>query len=188
MTKFFTLSDARYFLGTVALINSIRITGHPEPVVVLDCGLTDAQRTLIDAECTIVPLPADARAAFASSFKAIAPLQHADDVVVLVDSDMVITRNVEELIAQATEGKFVAYPDPDVHRFFAEWEQIFQLPRAPRPAPYVNAGFMVFSTRRYPTFSRGGRPPAPSPRRSPRSRTARSAPHRKRIRTPSMRC
>ena len=32
--------DARYFLGAVGLINSLRLVGHTEPIYLLDCGLT----------------------------------------------------------------------------------------------------------------------------------------------------
>src|SRR4051812_49061180 len=41
---FYCVADARYFLGLVALLNSLRLHGHPEPVYVLDRGLTGSQR------------------------------------------------------------------------------------------------------------------------------------------------
>ena len=42
--RFFTISDARFFVGTVLLLNSLRLTGHDHELVVLDRGLTDSQR------------------------------------------------------------------------------------------------------------------------------------------------
>ena len=41
---FYCVADARYFLGAVGMINSLRVLGHEETVYVLDCGLTDGQR------------------------------------------------------------------------------------------------------------------------------------------------
>ena len=35
---FYTVADARFWLGAVALVNSLRLVGHKEPVVVLDLG------------------------------------------------------------------------------------------------------------------------------------------------------
>ena len=46
---FYCVADERYFLGAVGLINSLRLVGHDEPVYLLDCGLTDAQRELLAA-------------------------------------------------------------------------------------------------------------------------------------------
>ena len=40
--QIFTMGDAGYFLGIVALINSLRLTGNHEPVTVLDLGMTPA--------------------------------------------------------------------------------------------------------------------------------------------------
>ena len=40
---FYCVSDDRYFLGAVGLINSLRLVGHSEPIHLLDCGLTAGQ-------------------------------------------------------------------------------------------------------------------------------------------------
>ncbi len=58
-TAFYCVSDARFFLGAVGLINSLRVIGHDEPIFVLDCGLTDEQRGMLAAEATLVPAPAE---------------------------------------------------------------------------------------------------------------------------------
>ena len=41
---FYCVADSRYFPGAVGLVNSLRLVGHREPILVLDTGLTDAQR------------------------------------------------------------------------------------------------------------------------------------------------
>ena len=50
----------RYFLGAVAMINSLRLNGHREPIYLLDAGLSDDQRQLLAAEVTIVEAPSEA--------------------------------------------------------------------------------------------------------------------------------
>jgi hypothetical protein len=40
----YTVSDHRYFLGTVALLNSLSLTGTVGELVVLDAGLRPKQR------------------------------------------------------------------------------------------------------------------------------------------------
>ena len=56
---FFCVSSSRYFLGAVALVNSLRLLGHTEPVYVLDYGLSEAERELLAPECTLVATPGD---------------------------------------------------------------------------------------------------------------------------------
>src|SRR3954466_9810076 len=58
--RFFTIADADYYLGLVALVNSLRLHGHTDPISVLDVGLTEAQRSEISAECDVVRLPSGA--------------------------------------------------------------------------------------------------------------------------------
>ena len=58
---FYCVSDERYFLGAVGLINSLRLVGHTEPIYLLDCGLTEAQRELLAAEVELVDAPARRR-------------------------------------------------------------------------------------------------------------------------------
>ncbi len=54
---FYCVSSAEYFLGAVAMINSLRLNGHREPIYLLDAGLSDDQRALLAAEVTIVKAP-----------------------------------------------------------------------------------------------------------------------------------
>ena len=45
---YFTVSTHRFFLGTVALLNSLRLTGNAGELVVLDAGLTPDERELLE--------------------------------------------------------------------------------------------------------------------------------------------
>src|SRR3954452_7149248 len=82
---FYLVSDARYFIGAVALINSLRLVGHDEPVFILDCGLTAGQRALIEREATVVASD-DSRPP--TLRKAVAPLRFSAAVMVLLDIDV----------------------------------------------------------------------------------------------------
>ena len=55
---FYCVSSRIYFLGAVGLVNSLRLIGHTEPIFLLDCGLTPAQRERIAPHVTLVPAPA----------------------------------------------------------------------------------------------------------------------------------
>ena len=48
---FYTITDERFFIGTVAMVNSLRLMGHEQRVVALDCGLSKRQRDLLSSEC-----------------------------------------------------------------------------------------------------------------------------------------
>jgi hypothetical protein len=135
---FYCVADERYFLGAVGLVNSLRLVGHTEPIFLLDCGLTDSQRELLEPEATLVAGPADAAA---QVLKAIAPLRHPAEVTVLIDTDMIAARSLEPLIAAARDGNVVAFKDRQ-QRFFAEWGDLPGLGPA-RPGPYVSSGLVV---------------------------------------------
>jgi hypothetical protein len=54
---FYAVGNARYFPGAVALLNSLRLTGHAEQLVFGDCGFTPAQRTQLSPHCTLFEIP-----------------------------------------------------------------------------------------------------------------------------------
>ena len=56
---FYAVSDARYFPALVALLNSLRLTGHRNELVVGDCGLTPSQRDRLRPHCTLVEISRD---------------------------------------------------------------------------------------------------------------------------------
>ncbi len=51
---FYTVTDAEFFPGTVALLNSLRLMGHREPLVVLDDGSATEQRERLDRVAAVV--------------------------------------------------------------------------------------------------------------------------------------
>jgi len=150
--RFFTISDPAFFVGTVALVNSLRITGHEQEVVVLDRGLTARQRELLAPSVTLVDVPAGHADPYL--VKPFPALVDTDGVVVLLDSDMVVTDALEPVLARAANGAICVFPDhpADLDRWFAEWHELFGLGTPLRRGDYLNAGFVAVSTARWPGF------------------------------------
>jgi hypothetical protein len=147
---FYTVANAPYFLGLAGLVNSLRLTGHTQPIVVLDAGLTPAQRAALADQCEFVEPPAGAVNSPAT-WKAAAAKARAAEVVVFIDSDIVVTGSLEPILDAARQGRVCAYPDPDPGRWFAEWDVTFGLPPMRRQT-YVNTGLVAISTRAWPQF------------------------------------
>jgi hypothetical protein len=135
---FYCVSDDRYFLGAVGLVNSLRLIGHAEPIYLLDCGLTEGQRDALAAEVTLVPGPADEAP---HVLKAIAPRQNPADVMVLIDTDMIVTRRLDPLLAEARAGKVVG-GSARMERFCPEWATLLDLETV-EPRPYLSTGLVV---------------------------------------------
>ena len=148
---FYTIADAGFFPGLVALLNSLRLTGNSGELVALDRGLTPPQRALLDGHVTLVELP-EALAGRPMLLKAYPHLLGASGTIVLVDSDMIVTRPLADIVSRAQAGRICAFPDHRSHRerWFAEWEEELEL-RAPlRQHTYLNAGFLALSTEHWP--------------------------------------
>jgi hypothetical protein len=139
--SFYCVADDRYFLGAVALVNSLRLHGHSEPVHVLDCGLSPPHRELLAGGATVVDPPDEAEL-HPWLLKTIAPLSHPASVAVLIDTDMIVTRSLAPLVERAAAGAVVAFEN-DAPRFVAEWGELLDLGKA-RPGPYVSSG-LVFA-------------------------------------------
>jgi hypothetical protein len=135
---FYCVADERYFLGAVALVNSLRLVGHAEPIYLLDCGLTDFQRELLAPEVEVVPAP-DATPPWL--LKTVAPLAHPAEVMALIDTDMIATRSLDGLIAQTSGESVVAFKDKQ-QRFFSQWGELPGL-GPPRRGPYVSSGLVL---------------------------------------------
>jgi hypothetical protein len=146
---FYTITDRGFFPATVGLLNSLRLTDHRSPLIVLDCGLTPRQRGLLSEHAALVPYERE-RATNPGLFKPFAVLTEPDGVVVVIDSDVVVTGSLKPVVRDAGSGRIVAVPDPDVGRWFGEWEEVFGLAAPPRRQPYVNTGFVAFSADRWP--------------------------------------
>jgi hypothetical protein len=134
---FYCVSSGRYFLGAVALVNSLRLLGHTEPIFVLDCGLSPAQRELLSQEATLVPAPGDTTPFL---LKTIAPLTHPAEVMVLVDADIIVTRPLTELIERASHGRVLAV-EHGQDRFFDEWGEL--LGGTARHRRYVSSSLVL---------------------------------------------
>ena len=146
--RFCTLADRHYFPGLVALVNSLRLMGHHEPIGILDLGLTAKQRGILAAECDIVPLP-EGRPSHPWLCEPLACTVLPAEVIIYLDADIIVTRPLDALIERARAGKIVACADTMSGRWFAEWESIFALSRPLRHETYVNVGFLALSARRF---------------------------------------
>jgi hypothetical protein len=138
VAAFYCVGDERYFTGAVGLINSLRLLGHTEPILLLDCGFADAQRRLLAPHATLIPAPEDVPPWL---LKVFAPLDRPADVMVLLDADMVVTRPLGSLIERAAGGDLVAFRNP-VDRFVPAWGELPGLGPV-RRRPYVGSGALV---------------------------------------------
>ncbi len=150
---FFTISNAGFFPGTAALLNSLAITGNLAPLVILDAGLTDAQRDRLEPHATVVKIPGELKA-HPAVFKAYPRFFHPRGVVVIIGSDMIVSRSLDDIIERAASGKICVYPDPASRsgRWFREWQTELELEAPLRRQTYVNSGFLALSAKHWPKF------------------------------------
>jgi hypothetical protein len=138
-SAFYCVADSRYFLGAVGLINSLRLHRHTEPIYLLDCGLTEAQRALLAEEAELVHDESDTPPWL---LKTIAPLRHPAEVMILIDCDMIVTRGLGPLFERARQRKVVAVENDRDH-FCWEWRELLELGPL-RRIPYVSSGLVAF--------------------------------------------
>jgi hypothetical protein len=148
---FCAIVDSAYFLGAVALVNSLRLTGHTGEIAFLDVGLDEGQRAFLEQEATLHEGPS--ASGWLSVFaKPMLGLLNPDRVVVLLDNDLVITGSLEPLVRAAEEGGIAVFEEPDPTRWFVEWEQLFSLQQPLRRGSYANGGCIALSTGRWRAF------------------------------------
>ena len=142
---YFTVSNHAYFLGTVALLNSLRVTGNLDPLVVLDAGLLPGERALLEPHADVVSMPEDR-----GNPVLLKPFPHvigATGVILVIDSDIIVTSSLESTIDLARAGKICLCPawvEAARTRWFAEWESTLEL-RAPlRREDWLHDGFVLF--------------------------------------------
>ncbi len=138
------MADARHFIGAVGMLNSLRLVGHDDEVLLVDAGLQEHQRRRLAEHATVRPIDTDTSTYLAKFAAAATP---AADVRVAIDADILVLRPLRELIGLAESGKFVGFADPVAHRHFPEWGPLLGL-RPPRRQPYVNTGLLVLPDRR----------------------------------------
>jgi hypothetical protein len=139
-TAFYCIADRRHFPGAVALLNSLRVVGHDEPVFLVDAGMTPDQRNVLRPHVTLIDAPNAVHPVF---LKPHAPIEHPAQVAILLDADIIVTRPLTELIDTARRGKLVGFLDNPPHddRFFSEWSEALELGPL-RRQPYLNAGYL----------------------------------------------
>jgi hypothetical protein len=138
---FYSVCDSRFFPGMVALLNSLRLIGHDEPIFLVDAGLTAEQRRLLSNHVTLIPAPQNAPVIL---LKQLGPMKYPASVSILLDADMIVTRPLTQLIAAARSGRIVGFVDEDTteDRFFPEWSTLLGFGPL-RRQPYLNAGQLV---------------------------------------------
>ena len=151
----YSMADDRYFLGVAALLGSLRLTGNDYAVVILDGGMTDEQRALVSSYATLAAIPdgIDARTPVAKWYLGAA---NPNGVVVWIDSDCLVLDSLTAIVEKATGGSICAVRDDrpaGIEHRHPDWQEVFGLASAPRAGQtYVNAGFLAFSTERWPTL------------------------------------
>lgn len=139
---FYAVADHRHFIGAVALVNSLRLAGHDEPVFLVDAGLTDLQRQRLAPHVTLLPAPEGVAPVYLAP---VGPLARPAHVEVLVDADVIVLRSLAPLVERARGGRFVAFVNdpPNDTRFFPEWAAALGLPALAPGRPYLNAGLFL---------------------------------------------
>jgi hypothetical protein len=147
---FYAIADASFFIGTVALVNSLRLTGNGGPVVVLDTGLRPEQRSFLERECRVAPVELDPGLLTVFVKPYVGALERTRTVI-LIDTDVIVTASLAGLVAEAQTGKICAFREaaPDDDRHFPEWEQLFGLRARPRQQPYASGSFLALSMERW---------------------------------------
>ncbi len=136
---FYAVADDRYFLGAVALLNSLRLCGHNEPFVVVDAGLEPDQRSLLSGHAHIVDgeerLPG-------MLVKWAGPRSWPAETMVILDADVIVIRSLGELVEEGAGGAAVAFLDDQPDRHHPDWGALLGVGTIP-PRPYVNSGLLV---------------------------------------------
>jgi hypothetical protein len=149
---YYTVSDRRFFVGTVLLLNSLRVSGNSGAFVVLDTGLEPGQRAQLEPHAQIVSAPRRIEGS-PCMMKPYPYLVGASGTIVVIDSDIIVTAPLDGVLEHARAGKIVACPawtEQGRTRWFAEWEDKLEL-RAPlRREEWFHDGFVVLATEHWP--------------------------------------
>jgi hypothetical protein len=136
----YTVGDANHFLGIVALVNSLRLSGWNDEIMLVDCGLTEWQRGLAEREVRLLPAPASPAPHL---LKVVGPMTRPAKTMAVIDADIVVTRSLDPLFAElASCEKLIAVTDALGERFDERWGALLDLGPL-RRQPYVNSGFLI---------------------------------------------
>ena len=153
--RFVTSADSRFFVGAVGMLNSLRLSGNEEGTAfVVDVGLRPEQRERLMPAAQVLTLPPALRGLHPLFAKLTADVFWSDGIVVLLDSDMIITSSLDGLIEQAAAGRIAAHPDHEITRGrqFPEMSTVFELSAPLRPQRTVNTAPLALSLDRWPQF------------------------------------
>ena len=140
---FYCVASDEHFVGLVALLNSLRLTGNDAPLFVTDCGLTARQRERLAPHVVLVEVE-DQRSPHLAKWAG--PLAHRAEVSVLLDVDIIVLRSLDPLVAVAQHRPLV-FADPLWHRFDENWGRLLGLSPL-RRGTYFNAGVIALPARR----------------------------------------
>src|SRR5215218_8861935 len=99
--RFITSADARFFVGCAAMLNSLRLTRNSGRAFVVDVGLRPEQRDRLSRVAEVLTLPKALQGLHPLFAKFAADAFWSDGVVVLLDSDMIVTSRLDDLVEQA---------------------------------------------------------------------------------------
>jgi hypothetical protein len=147
-----TIADAAFFVGAVGMLNSLRLTGNHEPVVVIDVGLTSEQRAILGPHCELREPPSTKEGPLVVLLKSSMHLLGVTGIVVLLDTDVVLTRRLTPILDDAAAGNVVVVADQLPERRFEEWSTVLGLAQPPRSQRHVGAGFIALDLDQWPDF------------------------------------
>ena len=149
----YTFSNADYFPGLRALLNSLKYYGMPQPVVVTDMGLTDAQRKWVEPRAEVVQawFPPEGHDgdlyywAYQGKIESLRKHYRGGDIIFL-DCDLILCDNVEDVMPGALDtADIVTVADT----FLNTWGPVQQelVPGLPSSCLAFNAGQWAMSER-----------------------------------------
>ena len=98
---YYTVANAAYFLGTVALLNSLRRVGEHAPLFVVDCGLTAAQRERLS---TLRHHRSASRGPASAAAEGDGAARTSGSDHGFIDADILVTRPLGPLLARRHGG------------------------------------------------------------------------------------
>ena len=117
---FYTVANSSHYPGAVALLNSLRLVGEDGHLVVVDCGLTEAQRAKLSPHATVVPQHGELHP---NLQKTTGPLALPADIMVILDADVIAIRPLTPLLEEARRGRIVVFEN-DQDRFVPKWSSL----------------------------------------------------------------